>query len=307
MKFEKSIQKGLSELRKDNKSGANQLIDKSLEILKLQLDLIKDPHQDIKDLVLDLSKEIIESRPSMAPLINTVGYLISGLDSYTKYEVIKRIENLNIVKNEINQNLEKEFKNFLIKQSINKPKIMLISYSSTILNLLTKNHNRNFILYILESRPLLEGKTVAEILSLSFETHLIIDAAMGKFIKEIDFVLVGIDSILKNGSIVNKIGTYPLACIAKENKKEVYGVGDSFKYNLKSHYNNEILIENKPIIEVYDKKTKNELLKIHNYYFDITPPQFISGIISDLGVLTPQEFLKEIKNVVPLDWFKEFI
>ena len=57
MKFEKSIQKGLSELRKDNKSGANQLINKSIEILKLQLDLIKDPHQDIKDLVLDLSKE----------------------------------------------------------------------------------------------------------------------------------------------------------------------------------------------------------------------------------------------------------
>lgn len=306
MKFENSIQKGLSDLRKDNTSGANQFINKFLEILKHQLDLIKDPHQDIKDLILDFSKEIIESRPSMAPLINTVGYLINGLDFYTKYEITKRIKNLHKFKNQINQNLEKEFQTFLIKKSIIEPKIMLISYSSTIINLLKKNHNRNFIIYILESRPLYEGKTVAEILSSSFETHLIIDAAMGKFIKEIDFVLVGIDSILKDCSIVNKIGTYPLACIAKENKKEVYGVGDSFKYNLKSHFNHEILIENKPTIEVYDKIIKNELLQIHNYYFDTTPPQFISGIISDLGVLTPQKFLKEIKTVLPLDWFKEF-
>jgi translation initiation factor 2B subunit (eIF-2B alpha/beta/delta family) len=307
MKFEQSIQKGLFDLKRDNKSGANQLIDKSLEILKLQLKIIKDPHRDIKDLILNLSKEIIESRPSMAPLINTVGYLINGLDSYTKYEIIKRIEALYKVKNIITQNLEKEFQNFLMKKSIKRPKIMLISYSSTILSLLKKNNNQNFLIYILESRPLCEGKNVAEILSSSFETHLIIDAAMGKFIKDIDFVLVGIDSILKNGSIVNKIGTYPLACIAKEHKKEVFGVGDSFKYNLKSHFNHKISIEDKPINEVYDRKIPNELFKVHNYYFDITPPQFISGIISDLGTLTPDQFIKEIKNKLPLDWFNEFI
>jgi translation initiation factor eIF-2B subunit delta len=243
----------------------------------------------------------------MAPLINTVGYLINGLDSYTKYEIIKRIEALYKVKNIITQNLEKEFQNFLMKKSIKRPKIMLISYSSTILSLLKKNNNQNFLIYILESRPLCEGKNVAEILSSSFETHLIIDAAMGKFIKDIDFVLVGIDSILKNGSIVNKIGTYPLACIAKEHKKEVFGVGDSFKYNLKSHFNHKISIEDKPINEVYDRKIPNELFKVHNYYFDITPPQFISGIISDLGTLTPDQFIKEIKNKLPLDWFNEFI
>jgi len=307
MKYNKFIQKGLSDLKMDNTSGANQLIDKSLEILKLQLDLIKDPYQDIKQIIMDLSKEIIESRPSMAPLTNTVGYIISNLNSYTKYEITKQIESLYQVKNKINLNLEKEFQNFIVKYSDIELKIMLISFSSTILNLLKNNQQQNFILYILESRPLFEGQVVAEEFSSLFETHLIIDAAMGKFIEEIDFVLVGIDSILKDGSIVNKIGTYPLACIAKENKKEVYGVGDSFKYNLKSHFNGEILIEPKSIEEVYDKKSKNELLQIHNYYFDITPPKFISGIISDLGVLTPQEFLKEIKNALPLDWFKEFI
>ncbi|MFX0058335.1 MAG: translation initiation factor eIF-2B [Candidatus Heimdallarchaeota archaeon] len=307
MNFHKLILKELSDLKNDNTSGANEFIDKTIRLLESQLKLISNPNQDIKDLMLKLSREIINSRPSMAPLINTIGYIISDLHSYTKYEINKRIENFHQLRSKIELNLEKVFQNFITTRSTLKAKIMLISYSSTIIKLLKKNQNRNLIIYILESRPLLEGQLVAEILSSSFETHLIIDAAMGKFIEEIDFVLVGIDSVLKDGSIVNKIGTYPLACIANENKKQVFGVGDSFKYNLKSHFNNRISIETKPSEEVYDKKIKNELLQIHNYYFDITPPQFISGIISDLGLLTPQEFLKEIKDVLPLDWYKEFI
>ncbi|MFX0177212.1 MAG: translation initiation factor eIF-2B [Candidatus Hodarchaeota archaeon] len=307
MNFHKLILKELSDLKNDNTSGANEFIDKTIRLLESQLKLISNPNQDIKDLMLKLSREIINSRPSMAPLINTIGYIISDLHFYTKYEINKRIENFHQLRSKIELNLEKVFQNFITTRSTLKAKIMLISYSSTIIKLLKKNQNRNLIIYILESRPLLEGQLVAEILSSSFETHLIIDAAMGKFIEEIDFVLVGIDSVLKDGSIVNKIGTYPLACIANENKKQVFGVGDSFKYNLKSHFNNRISIETKPSEEVYDKKIKNELLQIHNYYFDITPPQFISGIISDLGLLTPQEFLKEIKDVLPLDWYKEFI
>ena len=92
--------------------------------------------------------------------------------------------------------------------------IMLISYSSTIITQLTGLKDYSLELFVLESRPLFEGRRTAEILSKYFKTHLIIDAAMGKFIKEVDFVLIGIDSIQKNGSIINKIGTYPLAVLA---------------------------------------------------------------------------------------------
>ncbi|MFW9936465.1 MAG: translation initiation factor eIF-2B [Candidatus Thorarchaeota archaeon] len=307
MNFNKFVLKELFDLKTDKNSGANELIDKAIRIVESELNFIKDPNQDIKSLMIKLFREIIDSRPSMAPLINTVGAIVTDLSSYSKNEILKRIRNFYQLREKINLNLEKSFRNFLSKYSTLRPKIMLISYSSTIINLLKKNEHQNFILYVLESRPLFEGRVVAENLSSSFETHLIIDAAMGKFIEEIDFVLIGIDSILKDGSIVNKVGTYPLACVAHENKKNVYAIGDSFKYNLKSHFNHQILIENKPFTEVYDKKIKNKLLDIYNYYFDITPPQYISKIISDLGVLTTQEFLENIKNALPLNWFKQFI
>jgi len=117
-------------------------------------------------------------------------------------------------------------------------------------------------------------------------------------------VLVGIDSILKNGSIINKIGTYPLANLAKEKGIEIYAVGDSFKYNIKSHYGEEILIERKPTQEIYSKAIQNKLLEIQNYYFDITPSKYITGIISELGVLKIKEFLKNIKKNLPIKWYK---
>lgn len=302
-----NIQDLLSDLREDNTSGANELIDKALEIIKSQLILAKDSQQDITEEFLDLSRQIIEARPSMAPLINTIGYFLHDLDRITKKIIEKRLIQFNSDSKNRLESLEVFFDNFL-KENMNTPlKIMLISYSSTIVNFLLKNKELNFEIFISESRPLLEGQRVAEILSLHFKTHLIIDAAIGTFMDEIDLVLVGVDSILINGSIVNKIGTYPLAVLANSKNVDVYAVCDSYKYNLRSHFGQSILITEKPTIEVYNKEIINNLLEVHNYYFDITPAYYISGFISDLGVLSSKEFLDKLKNTLPIEWFKYFI
>jgi translation initiation factor 2B subunit (eIF-2B alpha/beta/delta family) len=154
---------------------------------------------------------------------------------------------------------------------------------------------------------LLEGRRTAEILAKNFITHMIIDAAIGKFIDQIDLILIGIDSVLKDGSIINKIGTYPLSVMAYEKSIDVYGIGESFKYNLKSHYGLNVQIEEKPNEEVYDKQDLNKNIEIHNFYFDITPPKYIKGIISDIGILPPKKFVKKIKKILPIDWFQLFL
>jgi len=84
-------------------------------------------------------------------------------------------------------------------------------------------------------------------------------------------------------------------------------VCDLYKYNLKSHYGYSILISEKPIKEVYNREITNKFLEVHNYYFDITPAKYISGIISDLGVLGIKEFLEKVKKTLPIEWFKYFI
>ena len=301
------IQDLLRKLKEDNVSGANEFIDKALEIIRYQLNLTDDPYKDIREEIVSLSKQIIDARPSMAPLINTIGYLIQNLEILNKSFIEDRLNQFNIDRKKRKESLELVFHTFLKENKKYPLKVILISYSSTIINLLLKNKDYNFEIYVLESRPLLEGQRVAEILSSHFKTHLIIDAAIGKFIEEIDVVLIGADSILKDGSIVNKIGTFPLALLASTREKDIYAVVDSYKYNLKSHYGYSILIEEKPTKEIYKKEITNKLLEVHNYYFDITPSDHISGIISDLGVLRIQEFLEKVKKSVPIEWFKYFL
>jgi translation initiation factor 2B subunit (eIF-2B alpha/beta/delta family) len=297
----------IQSLKRDNTSGANELMDNALKIIKNQLEMILDTNEDIKAIILELSQKIIASRPSMAPLINLIGYLIHDLENFTKKILSTRINSYLKEKTKREVALEHAFLSFLNNFNKSDLKIMLISYSSTIINLLIKFKDFNYEFYVMESRPLLEGHNVAEILSNQFKTNLIIDAAMGKYIDQTNLILVGIDSILKDGSIINKIGTYSLAQLAKIKGLDVYAVGDSFKYNLRSHYGEEILIERKPTKEIYDKKIKNKLLEIQNFYFEITPPEYFDGIISDLGVLKIQNFLKSVKKNLPLEWYKSFL
>ncbi len=301
------IQLMLEDLRNDNTSGANELIDKALEIVRIQLESVEEISEKIKAEIFNLVKKIMNSRPSMAPLINTIGYLIHDLEKINKRILEERINQFYIDRVEREKALAQAFHTFLTNKKISTPKIMLISYSSTILNQLIENKDYNFEIFILESRPLLEGIRVAETLSSYFKTNLIIDAAMGKFIDEIDLILIGVDSVLKDGSILNKIGTFPLAVLANEKNIDFYAVGDCFKYNLKSHYGKEVIIEEKPTKELYSEESQKELLKIHNYYFDITPPKYITGIISDLGILKMEEFLKLTKENLPIEWYKEFL
>ncbi|MFX1501025.1 MAG: translation initiation factor eIF-2B [Promethearchaeota archaeon] len=295
------------EFKSDKVSGANELVDKALEILKFQLKQITDPNEDIKKPIKDLVREIINSRPSMAPIINAMGFILHDLEIIDKNKLLERIKNFSVDRTARFKALDTNFTDFLSIHCKPHCKIMLISYSSTIVTLLLKNRNYNLEIYILESRPLLEGRKTAEILSQYFKTHLIVDTAMGSFIDEIDLVLIGIDSILYDGSIINKIGTYLLALLASTKNIEIYAVCDSFKYNLKSHYNLRVLISEKPIKEVYNKVIRNKLLEIHNFYFDVTPPKYISGIISDLGVLSISEFLVKVKKILPIEWFKYLI
>ena len=208
----------------------------AINIIKYQLDLVKTAQLDIKSLLPELSKELINSRPSMAPLINTIGFLLHDLKVFNETEIIEKINSFYKEREKIINKIETNFQNFINSLKKRNPTIMLISYSSTIIELLTQYDKNDLIIYVLESRPLFEGHRVSELLSNKYETHLIIDAAMGKYIDDIDFVFIGVDSVLEDGSIINKIGTYPLAVLAKSTNTQVYAICDSFKYNLLSHY-----------------------------------------------------------------------
>lgn len=106
--------------------------------------------------------------------------------------------------------------------------------------------------------------------------------------KEIDLVIVGADRIAFNGDTANKIGTYTLSVLCKENKIPFYVAApiSTIDFSIKS--GSEIKIEERNGKEIYyllDEKVFNKSYKTLYYGFDITPSKYITSIITDKGII----------------------
>lgn len=182
-------------------------------------------------------------------------------------------ESINYQKNQILFLFEKN-KSLLLKFNT----ITTISFSKTLLEIFELLHKSNpgLKIYILESRPMLEGRNLAkQLIKTGIECIYIVDAMMNYAVKNSDAVIVGADQILKNGSIVNKIGSYLLALCAKELNKPYYVIAtnDKFINSVKFHPK----FENQN--EVWNYKNKD--LKILNTYFELVPKELITRILSN--------------------------
>ena len=130
--------------------------------------------------------------------------------------------------------------------------------------------------------------TAKELAKLKIPVILIVDSAIEFFIKDVSMVIVGSDAIRREG-VVNKIGTYPLAVVAKEHKKPFYVVGNTLKLDKRK----KLIIEERSPHEIYDERMKT--LKIRNPAFDITPWKYINRVVTEKGVMTPGNIKKMLK------------
>ncbi|HKZ45649.1 MAG TPA: hypothetical protein VJ343_03000, partial [archaeon] len=113
----------------------------------------------------------------------------------------------------------------------NNSTILTHCHSTLVVELLEKAWEKKikFKVIVTETRPLFQGKKTAKELSeIGIPVIFITDSAAGFFIKDVDSVLMGVDAIRKEG-VVNKIGSYPLAVLAKENDIPVYFAGETMK------------------------------------------------------------------------------
>lgn len=146
-----------------------------------------------------------------------------------------------------------------------------------------------------ETDPLEQGvKTSKELAALKIPMTLITDAAIGYFIKDVDCVIVGCDSIRKREGVINKIGSYAIALAAKDNDKPFYVVGNTLKLDKRKKF----LIEERPAKEVYDELIRPGHLhgiKLRNPAFDATSFNLVTGVITEKGILTPKQVLRLLK------------
>jgi methylthioribose-1-phosphate isomerase len=160
-----------------------------------------------------------------------------------------------------------------------------------------------FFVYADETRPLLQGArlTAWELFKSKIPSTLICDNMAGSLMRagKINGVVVGADRIAMNGDTANKIGTYSVAVLAHVHRIPFYIAAPSTTFDLRAKTGRDIPIEERPhheVAEMCGKRLTPKGMKIFNPAFDVTPHQYISGIITEAGVLKPP-FNHSIKKI----------
>jgi methylthioribose-1-phosphate isomerase len=151
-----------------------------------------------------------------------------------------------------------------------------------------------------ETRPVLQGArlTAWELMQDRIPVTLITDNMAGALMRQgkIDLCVVGADRIAANGDVANKIGTYSVAVLAKAHGIPFYVAAPYSTIDLKTKSGADIPIEERSPEEVTTIYGSHPVapkdVAVYNPAFDVTPAEFISGIITERGVFKPQELAK---------------
>ena len=153
-----------------------------------------------------------------------------------------------------------------------------------------------------ETRPVQQGSrlTAFELKHDGIDVILIPDTAVGYTMANglVNGVVVGADRILQTGHVFNKIGTYQVATMAKQHNIPFYVAAPLSTFDLKSNPENVIIEQRKPseVTGIGDKRTAPDGIDVINPAFDMTPPELISGIITENGIVKPpyEESIKKL-------------
>jgi methylthioribose-1-phosphate isomerase len=150
---------------------------------------------------------------------------------------------------------------------------------------------KNIDVFADETRPFLQGArlTAWELQADGIPTTIITDNMAGHFLKSgrIGCVVVGADRIAANGDVANKVGTYPVAVLAKENGVPFYVAAPISTLDLTLDSGEKIPIEQRPeteVTEVFGVRVAPAAIRVENPAFDVTPARYVTAIITERGV-----------------------
>lgn len=153
-------------------------------------------------------------------------------------------------------------------------------------------------LWVDETRPLLQGArlTAYEADRLGMDYSVLPDGAAGSLFTSgaVDAVVIGADRIAADGSVANKVGSYPLAVMARRHKVPFVVVAPVTTVDLSTARGEEIKVEHRPASEVTEPYGGGGSVpvapagaQVYNPAFDVTPPDLVTAIVTERGVVSP--------------------
>jgi len=164
----------------------------------------------------------------------------------------------------------------------------------TALGVIRASKSKNISVIANETRPYLQGArlTAWELVQEGIPCTLITDSMAGHLMSrgEVDVVIVGADRIAANGDVANKIGTYPLAVLAKRHGIPFYVAAPCSSFDPAIPDGSRIPIEERPADEVTGYRGARwapQGVAVRNPAFDVTPADLVTGIICEKGIASP--------------------
>jgi len=295
-----------AEIREDRVHGASELSRQSLNAMRLLAELTSATNSE--GLLAELrvfGRDLMNSRPSMAPLTNLVGRLLYLIEAKTKNgSNVEELKQMVVSRcQELFEESEKAVHEIALRASNLIQDGMTVfthSRSATVYEAfkVAVNAGARIRVIVTESRPLFEGRATAQELSgLGIPVTLAVDAATGHLMGGADLCIVGADSVLSDGTVVNKIGTFPLAMSAREHGKSFCVLCEKSKFNLRSMLQAQHETEEMDPSEVLPYLPQ-ALLTVRNPYFDRTPSRFVSKLITEDGELSFEELPRIFRKML---------
>lgn len=298
----------VKEVVENRSDGASVLSIKAINILNefCQKHSSNDSKELIED-VKDYGYILMHCRESMASIGNSIASVLYKSFFDKEYDsVLKVKECFNTISNEkitsIEQSMNKiiDYAQHLIKEGSN---VLVHSHSSTLIKVL-QGIKKKLNVYVTESRPLGEGRNTATVLSLCTSDSinsitLLADSSIANVMNKVDVCIVGADGILKDGSFVNKIGTYTIAICASAFNIPVYVVSDTSKITLSQLKEYEKCSKDLFFDENFNPQTCESISSIEFYdqFFEITPLLQNISIISESGLLHKREIDQKVNEI----------
>jgi len=154
-----------------------------------------------------------------------------------------------------------------------------------------------------ETRPFLQGArlTAWELGRDGFDVTVIPDSSAASFLRRgrVDAVVVGADRVARSGDVANKVGTYPLAVLAREHSVPFYVAAPVSTVDLDTASGDLIAIEERPASEVthvLGVRIVPEGVRVANVAFDVTPHGLVTAIVTERGVFAPGDLARALER-----------
>jgi len=291
----------IEEIKNNKTHGASQLARQAAEVLKVIAEYSS--ADSVEQFLLEqreVGDKLMSARPAMAPVFNIIARLLKAILEKSAEMDLPSIRRFAISRAEevIGESLQDiaQIARYGAELIAKGDRIMTHSYSSTVVAVLQEafTRDRNIEVITTRSGPGRTGERMAQELgSYGVPVTFIDDTAIGLYISTVNKVIVGADRVCADGKVVNGIGTYQLALSAKMASIPFYVFCETLKFDPRLK-GDEVDLEEKDTSEVVEARRLPPEVSVKNPYFDITPLNLISGLVTENGLLTPEEIISYV-------------